>query len=124
MAAVNVNQVKRSLLVEYFERFSSGQKIVRALAIWLKLKSLLGKRTMQKDIKVEDRCQAETEIIKVIQQERLSLRSDIYLYARSISNSVDRTPLNLDMILTGETVTVLPPPGEFERGREDVSPGR
>ena len=74
MAAVNVNQVKRSLLVEYFERFSSGQKIVRALAIWLKLKSLRGKRTMQKDIKVEDRCQAETEIIKVIQQERLSLR--------------------------------------------------
>ena len=80
--------MQRSLLVEYFDRFSSWQKIVRAIAIWLKLKGLLGKRTMQKDVKVGDRYQAETEIIKVIQQERLSLRQDIYWHARSISNVI------------------------------------
>ena len=51
-------------------------------------RGLLGRRTMQKDVKVGDRYQAETEIIKVIQQERLSLRHDIYWHARSISNAI------------------------------------
>ena len=66
---VNVSHVKRSLLVEYFGRFSSWRKLVRCVAIWLKLRDVLRRKTMQQVISVEDRRKAEEAIVRVVQQE-------------------------------------------------------
>ena len=66
---VNVSQAKRSPLLEYFEKFSSWRKLVRCVAIWLKLRDVLRRKTVQQHISVEDRREAEEAIVRVVQQE-------------------------------------------------------